>query len=340
MRQEQLSTFQVKMLQGKSGDEHLTTITEPITAVFSRLGAAMKKYVVGQDMVIDQMLVGLLADGHVLLEGVPGTAKTLLVKTLARLVGAEFGRVQLTPDMLPSDILGTSVYDLNTKTFSVKRGPIFTSLLLADEINRTAPKTQSALLEAMEERQVTIDGQTQKLPELFMVVATQNPVEFEGTYPLPEAQLDRFMLKILIGYPEGDAERMMLANWQNGVYERKGTDLEQVVTVSELVECRKHLRHVKVEDSLFNYLMQLIQKSRNLSDVQLGASPRAALAWLAAAKAHAAMEGRDFVTPDNIKFVAQPILRHRLILTPESELEGTNTSQVINKLLGLIPVPR
>lgn len=291
-------------------------------------------------MVIDQILVAMLADGHVLLEGVPGTAKTLLVKTLARLVGTEFGRVQLTPDMLPSDILGTSVYDLNTKTFSVKRGPIFTSLLLADEINRTAPKTQSALLEAMEERQVTIDGQTQKLPELFMVVATQNPVEFEGTYPLPEAQLDRFMLKILIGYPEGEAEKMMLANWQNGVYDRKAAQLQPVVSVAEIIECRQRLREVNVEDSLFNYLMQLVQKSRSLSDVQLGASPRAALAWLSAAKAHAALEGRNFVTPDNIKFVAHPILRHRLILTPESELEGINTTQVINKLLGLVPVPR
>lgn len=300
----------------------------------------MKTYIVGQDIVIDQLLVALLADGHVLLEGVPGTAKTLLVKTLAKLIGAEFGRIQLTPDMLPSDILGTSIYDLNTKTFSIKRGPVFTSLLLADEINRTAPKTQSALLEAMEERQVTIDGQTGKLPELFMVVATQNPVEYEGTYPLPEAQLDRFMLKILVSYPEGDAEHKMLANWQNGIYDKKSADLKAVVSPEELLSCRKLLRELKVEDSIFDYLMQLVQKSRHLSDVQLGASPRAALSWLSAAKAHAAMEGRDFVSPDNIKFVAHPVLRHRLILTPESELEGINTTQVINKLLGLVPVPR
>ena len=306
----------------------------------SRLSSALKQFIVGQEMVIDQLLVGLLADGHVLLEGVPGTAKTLLVKTLAKLIGAEFGRIQLTPDMLPSDILGTSIYDLNTKTFSVKKGPIFTSLLLADEINRTAPKTQSALLEAMEERQISIDGKTEKLPELFMVVATQNPVEYEGTYPLPEAQLDRFMLKILVGYPESDAETKMLANWQNGVYDRKNAELQPVLTQQELLDCRKMLKELKVEDSIFNYLMQLVQKSRTLSDVQLGASPRAGLAWLSAAKAHAAMEGRDFVTPDNIKFVAHPVLRHRLILTPESELEGINTTQVVNKLLGLVPVPR
>ncbi len=296
--------------------------------------------IVGQQMVIDQLLVGLLADGHVLLEGVPGTAKTLLVKTIAKTIGADFGRVQLTPDMLPSDILGTSIYDLNTKTFSIKRGPVFTSLLLADEINRTAPKTQSALLEAMEERQVTIDGNTHKLPDLFMVVATQNPVEFEGTYPLPEAQLDRFMLKILIGYPEGDAEKQMLSNWQEGRYDRHAVPVEAVASPQEILDCRQQLKDVRVEPSIFDYLMQLVQKSRTLSDVALGASPRAALYWLSAAKAHAAIEGKDFVTPDNIKFVAQPVLRHRLILTPESELEGINTSQVISKLLGLVPVPR
>lgn len=291
-------------------------------------------------MVVDQLLVALLANGHVLLEGVPGTAKTLLVKTLSKLIDGDFGRIQLTPDMLPSDILGTSIYDLNNKTFSIKKGPIFTSLLLADEINRTAPKTQSALLEGMEERQVTIDGHSEKLPDLFMVVATQNPVEFEGTYPLPEAQLDRFMLKILIGYPQGNAEHQMLVNWQSGVYAQQAKDLAPVVSVPDLLECRNRLKDLRVEDSIFNYLMQLVQKSRSLSDLQLGASPRAALSWLAAAKAHAAMEGKDFVTPDNIKFVAQPVLRHRLILTPESELEGVNTGQVINKLLGLVPVPR
>lgn len=291
-------------------------------------------------MVIDQMLVGLLADGHILLEGVPGTAKTMMVKTIAKIIGADFGRVQLTPDMLPSDILGTSIYDLNTKTFSIRHGPVFTSLLLADEINRTAPKTQSALLEAMEERQVTIDGNTHKLPDLFLVVATQNPVEFEGTYPLPEAQLDRFMLKILIGYPEGDAERLMLSNWQEGRYDRHSIPVEAVTSPDEIIACRQQLKEVRVEPSIFDYLMQLVQKSRTLSDVALGASPRCALYWLSAAKAHAAIEGKDFVTPDNIKFVAQPVLRHRLILTPESELEGINTSQVISKLLGLVPVPR
>lgn len=311
-----------------------------IGPVFKRLQERLQGVIVGQQLVIDQLLVGLLAEGHVLLEGVPGTAKTMLVKTLASLIGAEFGRVQLTPDMLPSDILGTSIYDLNNKTFTLKKGPIFTSLLLADEINRTPPKTQSALLEAMEERQVTLDGHTQKLNDLFMVVATQNPVEFEGTYPLPEAQLDRFMLKVMIGYPDADAERQMLLNWQDGFYRKKSPPLEPCVTVEEILSARKELDKIKVEESILTYLMEIVQKSRSLSDLQLGASPRAALSWLAAAKSHAAIEGKDFVTPDNVKFVAEPVLRHRLILTAEAELDGVTVSQVITNLLRQVAVPR
>lgn len=314
-------------------------MSQEFSTVFGRLRDALNKVVVGQELVIDQLLVALLANGHVLLEGVPGTAKTLLVKTLAGLMGVDFGRVQLTPDMLPSDILGTSVYDLNTKTFSLKKGPIFTSLLLADEINRTPPKTQSALLEAMEERQVTLDGKSHKLPDIFMVVATQNPIEFEGTYPLPEAQLDRFMLKVLIDYPQAGMEKQMLRNWQEGLYDREAS-LMPVTAAEEIVSCRKELKNVKVEESLFEYLAQLTQKSRTLSDLQLGASPRAALSWLSAAKAHAAIQGKDYVTPDDVKIVAQPVLRHRLILTPEAELDGVTLSQVITSLLGQVTVPR
>ncbi|HEY9772271.1 MAG TPA: MoxR family ATPase [Planktothrix sp.] len=315
-------------------------MTTKIAEVFGNLRARINEVIVGQEMVIDQILVALLADGHVLLEGVPGTAKTLLVKTLAGLIGTEFGRVQLTPDMLPSDILGTSVYDLTTKTFTLKRGPIFTSMLLADEINRTPPKTQSALLEAMEERQITLDGRTEKLPDLFMVVATQNPIEFEGTYPLPEAQLDRFMLKVLIGYPSAEAERQMLMNWQSGQYKRKAPPAAPVTTAEDIVECRSLLEHVRVDETIMTYLIELVAKSRTLSDLHLGASPRAALSWLAAAKAHAAIEKKDFVTPDNIKFVAEPVLRHRLILTAEAELDGVTLTQVIGNLLRQIPVPR
>ena len=309
-------------------------------ATFARLKDALNETIVGQPMVIDQLLTAILADGHVLLEGVPGTAKTLLVKSIASLVGADFGRIQLTPVMLPSDIVGTSVYDLNARTFSLRKGPIFTSLLLADEINRTPPKTQSALLEAMEERQVTLDGHTEKLPELFLVVATQNPVEFEGTYPLPEAQLDRFMLKVLIGYPGAAAEKQMLSNWQEGKYRRFTKPLTAVTSAEEILQCRQELLKVKVEASIMDYLVELVQKSRSISDLQLGASPRAALAWLAAAKAHAAIEGRDFVTPDNIKFVAEPVLRHRLIMTAEAELDGVTVSQVVANLLRQVTVPR
>ncbi len=307
---------------------------------FGRLREALNSNIVGQEMVVDQLLTAILADGHVLLEGVPGTAKTLLVKSIAALVGADFGRVQLTPDMLPSDIVGTSIYDLTNRTFSLRKGPIFTSLLLADEINRTPPKTQSALLEAMEERQVTLDGHTEKLPELFLVVATQNPVEFEGTYPLPEAQLDRFMLKVLIAYPGAAAEKTMLQNWQDGKYRRFTKPLEAVTTAEDILKCREELLSVKVEDSIMDYLVELVQKSRNISDLQLGASPRAALSWLAAAKAHAAIEGKSFVTPDNIKFVAEPVLRHRLIMTAEAELDGVTISQVIANLLRQVAVPR
>jgi MoxR-like ATPase len=315
-------------------------MTNLLVKVFGDLKHHLNQTIVGQEIVIDQLLVALLAEGHVLLEGVPGTAKTSLMKTLSCLIGAEFGRVQLTPDMLPSDIIGTSIYDLQNKNFTVKKGPIFTSLLLADEINRTPPKTQSALLEAMEERQVTLDGHTHKLPELFMVVATQNPVEFEGTYPLPEAQLDRFMLKILIGYPSGEAEKQMLKNWQLGLYGKHATRLEPVTAADEIISCRKLLESVRVDDSILTYLMELVQKSRSISDLSLGASPRAALSWLAAAKAHAAIDGKDFVTPDNVKYVAEPVLRHRLILTAESELDGVTMSQVISNLLRQIPVPR
>jgi MoxR-like ATPase len=307
---------------------------------FDRLREAMSACIVGQDLVTDQMLIALLADGHVLLEGVPGTAKTMMVKTIASLIGAEFGRVQLTPDMLPSDILGTNVYDLNNRTFNLRKGPIFTAMLLADEINRTPPKTQSALLEAMEERQVTLDGHTHKLSDLFTVVATQNPVEFEGTYPLPEAQLDRFMLKVLITYPQADAEKQMLRNWQQGHYRRYSAPLSPVTSEEEIIKCRRLLSLVQVEESIFDYLVALTSKSRTISDLALGASPRAALAWLSAAKAHAAIEGRDFVTPDNIKFVAEPVLRHRLILTPEAELDGVTIAQVIANLLRQVPVPR
>jgi MoxR-like ATPase len=331
-----------------------------IASTVDKLRTRLCEIIVGQDQVIDLILVALLARGHVLLEGVPGLAKTMLVKTLAALLDLDFARVQLTPDMLPADIIGTNVYDLNTRTFTLKKGPVFTSLLLADEINRTPPKTQSALLEAMEERQVTLDRQSYKLPDVFMVVATQNSIEFEGTYPLPEAQLDRFMLKVKISYPSKEAEKQMLLNWQTGRYglssdesnaNGEGSDqkpasgsyltvLKPVVSAQEILDCQNSLNLIRVEESVVNYLLELVTKSRAMPDLQLGGSPRAALNWLAAARAHAALSSQDYVTPDNIKHVAEAVLSHRLVLTPEAELDGLTAEQITANLLKQIPVPR
>ncbi|WP_287129854.1 MoxR family ATPase [Candidatus Cyanaurora vandensis] len=313
-----------------------------IEALAQKLHQALAEVIVGQNAVIEGMVIALLADGHVLLEGFPGTAKTLLVKTLAQLLGAKFARVQLTPDVLPSDIVGTSIYDLETRRFSLRQGPVFTSLLLADEINRTPPKTQSALLEAMEERQVTLDGMSHLLPPLFCVVATQNPLEFEGTYPLPEAQLDRFLFKLDVGYPEARAEKAMLLNFQRGFDSRQITrqPLAAVTSTAEVLAARELLKTLTIEESILDYILSLVQASRKVADLSLGASPRAAIAWLAAARAHAGFYGQTFVTPDNVKAVARPLLRHRLLLRPEAELEGLSVEQVIQGLLNQVTVPR
>lgn len=313
-----------------------------LTAAFARLSQALSQVVVGQTALVQQLMVALLSGGHVILEGVPGTGKTLTVKVLAQLIQAEFRRIQLTPDILPSDILGTNIFDQNTRSFSLKKGPIFTQVLLADEINRTPPKTQAALLEAMEEQQVTLDGQSLPLSELFWVIATQNSLEFEGTYPLPEAQLDRFLFKLVVDYPDKKAEKQMLLNSQTGLQTKRLdlAKLKPIMAVEHILAARQAVRSVEVADNIVDYLLALVQRSRQHPDLSLGASPRSAVAWLQASKANAWLSERTFVTPDDLKVVAPALLRHRLILRPEAQLDGLKIDSVISTLLSQVPVPR
>ncbi|MDJ0677529.1 MAG: MoxR family ATPase [Calothrix sp. MO_167.B42] len=310
--------------------------------ILNRLSKAINQVIVGQSHLIHQLLIALLAGGHIILEGVPGTGKTLLVKVLAQSIQAEFSRIQLTPDVLPADITGTNIFDLNTRNFTLKKGPIFTEILLADEINRTPPKTQAALLEAMEEMQVTLDGESLPLPELFWVIATQNPLEFEGTYPLPEAQLDRFLFKLIVDYPDEAAEKQMLLNRQAGFAARRLdiARLQTVTTVEEILQARQAVQQVKVSEAIIDYILALVKTSRQHPDLALGASPRAAGAWFVTSQASAYLAGRDFVTPDDVKTVAPPLLRHRLILKPEAMLDGLQLEAVIASILNKVPVPR
>ena len=309
---------------------------------FLTISQTLEDIIIGQSSIIEQLLIALLSGGHVIIEGVPGTGKTLLVKALSKLIQADFKRIQLTPDILPSDILGTNIFDFNTRNFTLKEGPIFTEILLADEINRTPPKTQSALLEAMEEQQITLDGKTMALPPLFWVIATQNSLEFEGTYPLPEAQLDRFVFKLLIDYPERSAEKQMLIQAKTG-FRGKSTDLKKlhpIATIEDILNARQAVQNVEVKDNIVNYLLDLVEKTRQHPDIALGASPRAAVVWLQTSKAKAWFLGRNYVTPDDIKSIAIPLLRHRLILNPEAQLEGLKPQGVIESMLKQVPVPR
>lgn len=322
--------------------DHGRQAASTISGIAKTLKSQLETVIFGQGEVIDLLLIGLLSEGHMLLEGLPGTAKTTLVKSLAQLLGLTFNRVQLTPDMLPAEITGTSIYDMNSRSFSFKQGPVFTDLLLADEINRTPPKTQSALLEAMEEQQVTMDGQRNALSPLFTVIATLNPVEFEGTFPLPEAQLDRFMMKIQMKYPAPVAEKQMLAEFAKhaGTRYLYQKALTPIVSREEVLECRKLLGQILVEDSMLDYMLQIIQDTRQNPNIELGCSPRSALSLLAASRAHAAIQGQGFVTPDNVKAVAGAIIRHRLILTAEAELDELTADQMVQQTLSKIAVPR
>lgn len=302
----------------------------------------LRKTIVGQDDVIEQMLVALLAEGHALIEGVPGTAKTLIVKTLAHIIGARFSRIQFTPDLMPSDITGTNVFNMQTSQFSLRHGPIFTDILLADEINRTPPKTQAALLEAMEERQTTIDGEGYMLSPVFTVLATENPIEYEGTYPLPEAQLDRFLVKILIDYPAQKEEEEIVARWDAG-FNSRHLDQARIAPLPDpamIMKCRTEVRDMRMEPGVQKYIVEIVRRSRTHPTILYGASPRASVALLLCSKALAAIRGRDFPTPDDIRDVAAPVLRHRLALRAEAELDGATADAVISDIVKTVEVPR
>jgi len=306
----------------------------------SQIKREISRVVVGQHEAIDLLLTAILADGHVLIEGVPGVAKTLLARLMSRLIDARFSRIQFTPDLMPSDVLGTTVFNMKSSEFEFHKGPVFSDLVLVDEINRSPAKTQAALFEVMEERQVTIDGSTHRMGSIYTIIATQNPVEQEGTYRLPEAQLDRFLFKIRMGYPSVDEEVDILKRHQDNVKLTNLEEIKPVLSIDELLKMREKLQSVYVEESLLRYIATIIQQTRTSKAVYLGASPRAAVAMLNASKASALLNGRDFVTPEDIKFVTPSILQHRLILTAEAEMEGYTALKVAQKLIDKVEVPK
>jgi MoxR-like ATPase len=313
-----------------------------IQSVFKNVRREADKVIVGLEESFELLAIALFTGGHVLLEGVPGTAKTLMAKTLAHLVQAQFTRIQFTPDLMPSDILGTSVFDIASGQFYLKKGPIFTQILLADEINRAPAKTQSALLEAMEERQVNLEGERHALDAPFMVIATQNPIEYEGTYPLPEAQLDRFLFKVLVPYIDLENEIEVLRRYHQGfdAHDLASSGLRALLPAGGVIKSRQLINQVVVEEGILTYIAEIAAASRQSPDLTLGASTRAATHVLLSAKTYAALQGRDFVTPDDVKYVTPPVYRHRLLLKPEAEIEGLDADAVIQRLLGQVDVPR
>jgi len=314
---------------------------EAVVGLAQHVRREIGKVVVGQEETKTQCLIAHLAQGHALLEGVPGTAKTLAVKTLAMILGLDFQRVQCTSDLMPADIVGTKILNMSTSTFHLHRGPVFTNLLLVDEVNRMPPRTQAALLECMQERQVTIDGERHVLSPNFTVYATQNPIDFEGTYPLPEAQLDRFLVKIRVPYPESKDEIDLLVNVQNG-FDSDRLDQVGIVPVEEglLDRAREQVRAVKVQEALFAYIVEIVRRTRDWPALSLGSSPRAAVNLLTFAKAVAAMDGRDYVIPDDIKQSALPVFRHRVVVKPEADLEGVTADQVIQDVIRAVELPK
>jgi MoxR-like ATPase len=300
----------------------------------------IQKIVIGQDTTIDLLLAGIFANGHVLMEGVPGIAKTLIANLLAKTISVDFNRIQFTPDLMPSDVIGTTIYNLQTSQFTFNKGPVFSNVVLIDEINRSPAKTQAALFEVMQEAQVSVDGQTYEMGYPFFVVATQNPIEQEGTYKLPEAQLDRFMFKINLEYPSFEEEKAILMRFKNDFGMKKTEKVKAVFSAAEIRECRAIVEQVFIKDELLHYIAAIVNNTRNNGDLFLGASPRASLAMMKTSKAIAAMNGRDFVTPDDIRVVAYPVLNHRIILTPEREMEGYTAKDVIEDIIKKIEVPR
>jgi MoxR-like ATPase len=300
----------------------------------------ISKVIVGQHKMVDLLLIALLCDGHVLIEGVPGVAKTLTAKLLSKIINTNFSRIQFTPDLMPSDVLGTSVFNPKVAEFDFKRGPVFSNIVLIDEINRAPAKTQSALFEVMEERQVTIDGVTHPMDFPFLVIATQNPIEQEGTYRLPEAQLDRFLFKIIMSYPTVEEEINILLNQQSVSQAALLKTVDTLVTPAQITEYRNITNQVIIDPKLVAFIAKIVNETRSNSSLYLGASPRASLAILKSAKAHAAMMGRDFVTPEDIIEMAIPVMRHRIILTPEKEMEGLSPDELINDIISKIEVPR
>jgi MoxR-like ATPase len=308
--------------------------------VTAQLREEIAKVLVGQNVVVDMLIVGILSNGHILLEGVPGVAKTLTAKLMAKVIDAGFSRVQFTPDLMPSDVLGTSIFNQKTSEFEFRTGPIFSNIILIDEINRAPAKTQAALFEVMEERQVTVDGKTHKMSEPYMVIATQNPIEQEGTYRLPEAQLDRFLFKLTVDYPSLEDEVSILLNHHEQKVAVDLSNVKAVLKPKHIKDFKALVGQVHVEIAMLKYIAELVNQTRQHPSIYLGASPRASVAIMVSSKAFAAMNGRDFVTPEDVKFMAAPVMRHRIILTPESEMEGISADEVINEIVAKVEVPR
>ena len=313
---------------------------EPLKSSVDKIREELSKVIVGQHKMIDQLIVSILANGHILLEGVPGVAKTLTAKLLSKSLALDFSRIQFTPDLMPSDIIGTSVFDLSKSSFEFKKGPVFSNFILIDEINRAPAKTQAALFEVMEERQITVDGKTYIMDEPFLVIATQNPIEQEGTYRLPEAQLDRFLFKINIGYPNLSEEITILQKENELQNRNKMADVATIVSKSEIKEFQGLLKQIIIEPNLIEYIAKVVLNTRENPFLYLGASPRASIAILNASKGFAAIKGRDFVTPEDIKEAAIPVLRHRVVVTPEREMEGISASEIIKQIVDSVEIPR